>query len=116
MKTVVSRERARATWLTGAAGLLILGTALAMMVVAAPSATHPLPHHAAAQAVTQAMPDSERQLTARTDSTTVRACRAGPSAVSAWAEAYTPSMITESWSATSSGRATRPPLANSAVS
>jgi len=79
MTTVISRERARATWLTGTAGLLILGAALAMMVVAAPSVAHPLAHHATAQA-------------------------------------YTPIMITESWSASSPEWAARPPLARSAVS
>jgi hypothetical protein len=50
MTTVMSRERAKATWLTGVAGLLMLGVAFVMMVVAAPSAAHPLPRHAAAQA------------------------------------------------------------------
>jgi len=53
--TVMSRERTRTTWLTGAAGLLILGVAFVMMVVAAPSQAHPLPHHAAAQAYTPFM-------------------------------------------------------------
>jgi hypothetical protein len=75
---VTSREHARATWLTGAAGLLILGAAFVMMVVAAPSVTHPLPHHAAAQA-------------------------------------YSPFMITEGWSASGSEWAARSPLARSAV-
>jgi len=42
--------------------------------------------------------------------------RTADKAVSAWAEAYTPSMITESWSAMSSERSVRPPLARSAVS
>lgn len=79
--TVISRERARATWLTGAAGLLMLGAAVVMMVVAAPSRTHPLPRYAAAQT-----------------------------------QAYTLSMITESWSGDSSEWAARPPLARSAVS
>jgi len=49
---VTSRERTRATWLTGVAGLLLLGVAIVMMVVAAPAQAHPLPHHAAAQAYT----------------------------------------------------------------
>jgi hypothetical protein len=69
MTAVVSEEHAKATWLTGVAGLLILGAAVVMMVVAAPSPAHPRPHPAAAQA-------------------------------------YTPSMITESWSAS---RSERPP-------
>jgi hypothetical protein len=79
--TVISRERMRATWLTGAAGLLMLGVAFVMMVVAAPSQAHPLPRHAAAQA-----------------------------------QAYTLSMITESWSANGSEWAARSPLARSVVS
>ena len=36
MTAVVSRERARATCLTGAAGVLLLAVALVMMVMAAP--------------------------------------------------------------------------------
>jgi hypothetical protein len=52
---VISRERTRATWLTGVAGLLLLGVAIVMMVVAAPAQAHPLPHQAAAQAYTPAM-------------------------------------------------------------
>jgi len=83
MTTVIRRERARATWLTGATGLLMLGVAVVMMVLAAPSQTHPLPRHAAAQAQ---------------------------------AQASAPFMITESWSASSSQFAVRPPLARSAVS
>jgi hypothetical protein len=78
---VMSRERTRATWLTGAAGLLMLGAAFVMMVVAAPSQAHPLPRHAAPQA-----------------------------------QAYTLSMITESWSPGGSERAARSPWARSAVS
>jgi glucan phosphoethanolaminetransferase (alkaline phosphatase superfamily) len=47
---VISRERTRATWFTGVAGLLLLGVAIVMMVVAAPSQAQPLPHHAQAKA------------------------------------------------------------------
>jgi hypothetical protein len=83
--TVISRERTRATWLTGAAGLLMLGVASVMMVVAAPSQAHPLPHHAQVQAQTHA-------------------------------QAYTPFMITESWSASGPDWAARSPLARSVVS
>lgn len=36
MSAVVSRSRARSTWLTGSAGLLMLVAAFVMMVVAAP--------------------------------------------------------------------------------
>jgi hypothetical protein len=49
MTAVVSGERAKATWLTGSAGLLILGGAVVMMGVAAPS-------QAQAQAQAQAQP------------------------------------------------------------
>jgi len=34
--TVTKMERAKATWLTGAAGLLILGVAIVMMALTAP--------------------------------------------------------------------------------
>lgn len=36
MTAIVSSSRARSTWLTGAAGLLMLAAALVMMVCAAP--------------------------------------------------------------------------------
>lgn len=41
MSAVVSKSRAKSTWLTGTAGLLMLATAVVMMVVAAPR-THAL--------------------------------------------------------------------------
>ena len=41
MTAVVSRERARATWLTGVAGLVILAVAFVMMACAAPSQALP---------------------------------------------------------------------------
>jgi hypothetical protein len=41
MVAIVSRERARATWLTGLAGLLLLSAALTMMAVAAPAHVRP---------------------------------------------------------------------------
>lgn len=41
MTAAVSKERAKATWLTGLAGLLILTAALVMMACAAPSLAHP---------------------------------------------------------------------------
>jgi hypothetical protein len=46
MTAVVSRERAKATWLTAAAGLLILAAAFVMMACAAPSLASPRPHSA----------------------------------------------------------------------
>ena len=48
MTAVVRREHAKATWLTGAAGLVILAVALVMMACAAPSLAHPRPHGATA--------------------------------------------------------------------
>ena len=44
MTAVVSRERAKATWLSGAVGLVILAVAFVMMACAAPSLAHPRPH------------------------------------------------------------------------
>ena len=46
MTAVVSRERAKATWLTGVVGLLIVAAAFVMMACAAPSLAHPRPHGA----------------------------------------------------------------------
>ena len=46
MTAVVSRERAKATWLTGVAGLVILAAAFVMMACAAPSLAHQRPHGA----------------------------------------------------------------------
>jgi len=112
MTAVVSRERAKATCLSGAAGVLMLAVALVMMVVAAPGHVHGRPHDPAVQLTT----DVGHQLTSRSDSATARACRAGPAADSACAQAYVPAMITESWSASGSGWAARPPLVRSAVS
>jgi hypothetical protein len=43
MVAIVSRERARATWLTGLAGLLLLSAALTMMAIAAPAPAHARP-------------------------------------------------------------------------
>jgi len=44
MAAVVSRERAKGTWLTGLAGLVILAVAFVMMACAAPSLAHLRPH------------------------------------------------------------------------
>jgi hypothetical protein len=49
MAAVVSRERAKGTWLTGLAGLVILAVAFVMMACAAPSLARPRPHGPAAQ-------------------------------------------------------------------
>jgi hypothetical protein len=44
MSAVVSKTRAKSTWLTGTAGLMMLALAVAMMVVAAPRTHHALRH------------------------------------------------------------------------
>jgi hypothetical protein len=82
MTAVVSRERARTTGLTAVAGVLMLAVAFVMMIVAAPVHGHVRVHLARSSAVRLAT-DVCHQLTSRSDSTTVRACRAGPSADSA---------------------------------
>ena len=116
MTAVVSRERARTTGLTAAAGVLMLAVAFVMMVVAAPG-HRTAPAHDLAKITTGQLTASRcDQLTPRSDSATVRACRAGPSAESAWADAYVPSMTSASWSASNPGRAVQPPLASASVS
>ena len=89
MTGMVSGERANFARLTGSAGLLILGGAVAMMAVAAPSQAEPRAHAAVAASATLAAQSGPRpstdlchQLTSRIDSTTVRVCLAGPTAVS----------------------------------
>ena len=49
MTAAVSRERAKATWLSGVVGLVILAAAFVMMACAPPSLAHPRPHGATAQ-------------------------------------------------------------------
>jgi len=49
MTAAVSKERAKATWLTGVAGLVILAAAFVMMACAAPSLAHPRPPGAMTQ-------------------------------------------------------------------
>ena len=115
MTAVVSRERAARTGVTAAAGALMLAVAFVMMVVAAPGHGHVRVQQAKPSAA-QLATDVCHQLTSRSDSATARACRAGPSAESAWADAYVPSMTSESWSASSPGRAARPSPASVAVS
>ncbi len=78
MSAVVCRERAKATGLTGAAGVLLLAVAFVMMIVAAPAHGHGRPHGLSKPSVVQLTTDVCHQLTSRSDSATVRACRAGP--------------------------------------
>ena len=116
MTAVVSRERARATCLTGAAGVLMVAIAFIMMVVAAPAHGHARLQGSGKPSATQLTTDVCHQLTSRSDSATARACRAGPSAENAWADAYVPSMTSESWSASIPGRVARPSPASAAAS
>jgi hypothetical protein len=76
MTAVVSRERARATCLTGAAGVLLLAVAFVMMMVAAPGYGGGRLHGFAKPSAVQLTSDVCHQLTARSDSAAVRACRA----------------------------------------
>ncbi len=78
MTAVVSRERARATCLTGAAGALLLVVAFMMMVVAAPAHGHGRLPGPAKPSTARLVTDVCHQLTPRSDSATVRACLAGP--------------------------------------
>jgi hypothetical protein len=116
MTAVVSREHVRATCLTGVAGGLMIAIAFVMMIVAAPAHGTSQAGVLAKPAVAQVATDVCHRLTSRSDSATVRACLAGPSAASAWADAYVPSMTSESWSASSPGRVARPASASVAVS
>ena len=80
MTAVVSRERARTTCLTGAAGVLMIAIAIVMMVVASPG---PGRRPAAWGSRRRIVTDVCHRFTARSDSATVRACLAGPSAAGA---------------------------------
>src|ERR1700751_5859974 len=77
MTAVGSRERARKTGLTAAAGVLMLAVAFVMMVVAAPGHGH---GHVQAQpanpAAVRLATDVCHQLTSRGDSPAVQACQA----------------------------------------
>jgi hypothetical protein len=88
MTAVVSREQARRTCLTAAAGVLMLAVAFVMMVAAAPAHGGARAHGAGARgagtlSAVRPATDVCHQLTSRSDSATARACRAGPWAVSA---------------------------------
>jgi hypothetical protein len=80
MTAVVSRERAQATCLTGAAGVLLLAVAFVMMMVAAPAHGGGRLPGLAKPSAAQLVSDACHQLTSSSDSATVRACRTGPAA------------------------------------
>jgi len=97
MTAIVSTERARVTYLTAAAGLLMLAVAVAMMCMAAPRLDQQLgASRAAGPVATRLTADLSHQTAFRSDSATTRACLAGPQGFRACAQAYTP--------ATASGR------------
>jgi hypothetical protein len=75
MTAVVSRERARTTGLTAAAGMLMLAVAFVMMVVAAPG-HGPVRAQPVNPAAVRLATDVCHQLTPSGDSPTVRACQA----------------------------------------
>jgi hypothetical protein len=74
MTAVVSRERARTTGLTAAAGVLMLAVAF-VMVVAAPGHGH-VQAQPAKPAAVRLVTDVCHQLTSRGDSPAVQACQA----------------------------------------
>ena len=80
MTAVVSRERARTTCLTGAAGALMLAVAVVMMMVAAPAHGQARAHGPAKPSAVQFTTDACHQLKPGSDPAAVRACRAGSSA------------------------------------
>src|SRR5579864_3888217 len=65
MTAVVSRERARTTFLTGAAGVLMLAVAVVMMVLAAPVHGQARAHGLAAPSAVRLTTDVCHQLTSR---------------------------------------------------
>ena len=75
MTAVVSRERARMTGLTAAAGALMLAVAAVMMIVAAPG-HGPARAHLARSSAVRLTTDVCHQLTSRSDSPAVQACQA----------------------------------------
>jgi hypothetical protein len=97
MTAIVSRERARGTYLTSAAGLLLLAVAVVMMFAAAPRLDHHLAagHTAAKSTSAQLTAHLSHQVAFSSDSASARACRAGPWALRACAEAYTPSITSD---------------------
>jgi hypothetical protein len=94
MTAVVSRSRAKSTWLTGAAGLLILAAAFTMMICAAPVTRTPL-HATTTQSVTTRC----GQQPSGQDPARVRACQVDPSTLSALTKPYGRTTVTGRWPA-----------------
>ena len=84
MTAVISPERAKATCLTGAAGVLMVAVAFVMMVVAAPGHGHVRPQDLPKPPAVQLTMDLGHQLTSRSASAKLRTHRVGPAADSAW--------------------------------
>ncbi len=78
MTAVVSRERARTTYLTAAAGMLMLAVAFMMMIVAAPGHLHARAHGPAKPSAVELTTDVCHQLATVGDPAATRGCLAGP--------------------------------------
>jgi hypothetical protein len=95
MTAVVSKSRSTSTWLTGAAGLLILAAAFVMMVWAAPTARAPV-HGGATRPATESVFSFCGHPVSGGEPAKARACRLVPVALSAWTKPYAPTMISPS--------------------
>ncbi len=78
MTAVVSRERARTTGLTAAAGMLMLAVAFVMMMVAAPGHLHARSHGPAKPPAVELTTDVCHQLATVGDPAAAHGCLAGP--------------------------------------
>lgn len=78
MTAVVSRERARTTYLTAVAGMLLLAVAVVMMVVAAPVHLQARPHGPAKPSAVELVTDECHQLTSRSAPAVADGCPAWP--------------------------------------
>jgi len=112
MTAIVSGSRSKSTWLTGAAGLLVLAAAFVMMACAAPTAHEPLHGHATRSA-TESVTTFCGHSASGGNPARVRPCVIGPSELSAWTKPYARSSIVESRSARLAGQSR--PMAKSAA-
>lgn len=80
MTAVVSRERARTTYLTAAAGMLMLAVAFMMMIAAAPGHLRARAHGPAKPSAVELTTDVCHQLATAGDPAATRGCLAGPQA------------------------------------
>ncbi len=77
MTAVVSRERARTTYLTAAAGMLMLAVAVMMMIVAAPGHLHARTYGPAKPSAVELTTDVCHQLVTAGDPAAAHGCLAG---------------------------------------